>query len=381
MPANGGFQRYRLYLDARLGIGGLWVNLGEFGIWGASVPVALAGGVALTRNLVLLGELYDVRVSDPGQSYRSVADLELYGAGPGVKYYLTPKGFFVAGSVLLSRLRFKSSEYVGLDPTEGHTTRWGATSRFSAGQEWPVSPRWSFGITGELLVGAMGRGDDPFVSDRGDVYVPKGMSLFALASFHDSDDVGSPPSPLPHGYQAHDAFYLNASLGVGWLRTESHNNNGGILIVSGRGTPFALSAGYVFARNLVLAWEYCRLHVSNPSVSEDYDTVGIVSLKWDGMGPGARYYVMPLNLFVGGSLWLSRVRIHDGIPYDTRYGLRWESGYGVTGRMSLGKEFWATDNLGLGFSAEVLLGRMPGRDSWGTYATRGLLLMASASYN
>ena len=44
-------------------------------------------------------------------------------------------------------------------------------------------------------------------------------------------------------------------------------------------------------------------------------------------------------------------------------------------------ELWVSSDWGLGLAGEVALGRMGGRDQWGTYSARGFSLLASASYN
>jgi hypothetical protein len=375
----GGFQSHRLYLDARAGLGRLWVNVGNYLMRGWGYPITLSGGLALTRDLVLMGELHDVQVSGVGSSYGTLSSLELYGVGPGVKYYLTPKGFFISGAVSLSRVRYEGTGSFASGWDSKRTSGWGTAARFSVGQELPISPRWSLGVSAEALLGWMGMDEGAYLSREGSSYVPKGLSLLTIASFHDADDSAA-RGPLPPGAESHEGLYINASLGVGWLHTESHGKNGGELVVSGRGTPLALSIGYVFAKNLVLSWDYCYLHVGHPSLGDDYSSVGIVNLGWEGTGPGARLY-LPLNTFVGGSLLLSKVRINNGNPDDSRYGLRWDSEYGITGRVSLGKEFWATDNWGLGLVGEALFGRLPGHDNWPTFSTRGFSLMASSTFN
>ncbi len=60
---------------------------------------------------------------------------------------------------------------------------------------------------------------------------------------------------------------------------------------------------------------------------------------------------------------------------DTIYGGESSSAWGLTGRFSVGKEWWVSSNWGLGLAGELLLGRMSDQ------SVSGASLFAVASFN
>lgn len=113
----------------------------------------------------------------------------------------------------------------------------------------------------------------------------------------------------------------------------------------------------------------------------------LVDLELVGVGPGATFYVPGINAFASFSASVSQVSYRNGSPLDTRYGTDVASGWGLTGRLVFGKEWWISSNWGLGLASEVLLGRMGRRDEPGYdgptfhFTAKGCALLASASFN
>jgi hypothetical protein len=154
---------------------------------------------------------------------------------------------------------------------------------------------------------------------------------------------------------------------------------------SGLSTPFGLSAGIALTNSLVLFGEFYRALVPR-GVDGDFENFDL-----QGFGPGLKYYLMPINIFFSGSLLLSRVSLQNGYGGDARVPLiiSETSPWGVTGRISAGKEWWVSADWGLGIAGEFLLGRMSGSDPIPTasgvgedrYTVKGVSLLASASFN
>jgi hypothetical protein len=169
---------------------------------------------------------------------------------------------------------------------------------------------------------------------------------------------------------------VGARLGVGWLQLKESGYDASI---SGRGWPFALSAGFAPTRSLVVFGEFYELQIRNPSSD-------LVDLDLLAIGPGLSYYLMPINIFASCSLSLSQASYRNGTPLDTRYGTNVTSNWGILGRFSLGKEWWVSGNWGIGLAGELLLGRMGGKDqSWqdgeSHFTVKGYSLFATASFN
>lgn len=386
-PSERGLTPFRLYLDAQLGVGALWPRVGH-GYWitGASVPLALAAGINLSRALVAFGELSDLHMSGPSPNLADnhLFSLDLYGVGLGLKLYLTPKAFFLSGSASLARLHYEGITDTRFSVDE--TSRWGVVGRIAAGREWPVSATWSLGAAGELQLGTMKTSASFSNNNYGsDAFTIKGLSLLGLATFSPPATPDSPapevPGPVPPaGYHTHDRFYANASLGPGWLWV--HNRQEGQLYAapdyqySGRGTRLALSLGYAFADRFVAFVEGTALQVHDPTTPFD-----IATLAWYGVGPGLRYYLMPANVFFSAAVVMSHLVMDNATPDDEIYGIHRTSRWGATGLLSVGKEWWALGDLGVGVAAEIGFGKMEGNDTWLTYTAKTFSLLASVSYN
>ena len=350
------FRPYRgLYLDAQLGLGELRVTFAEHEIAGTTFPIGLKLGIAAASNLVVFGELYEAHVFRPIGNRDTPTTLDLFGFGPGLKYYLNPTNAFLSGSLLLSTLSYGEAE----------KTHWGVTGRFSMGKGWWIAPNWSLGLAGEVLLGRMEGKNFGYPGERY-TYTAKGFSLVFSGSFSypppesaDAAQTGALASAEKH---THDGFYLNARLGHGWLWL---NRDGGYPI-SGSGYPLALSAGFALTPHLVLFAEFYRASILNPTTNG----YNLANLDLNGFGPGLTYYLVPRNIFLSSTLLLSKAGY-----LNTRFGNSTTSPRGVTGRLSLGKEWWISGEWGLGFAVEGLLGRMD------EYKVKGFSLLASASFN
>jgi hypothetical protein len=372
-------QRHRgLYLGAHLGLGELRFTVDDYSFWGRSTPVEVWAGISILPDLILFGEFYDAHVLSPSSTYGEVSRFHLLGAGLGARYYLTPANLYVSASFLLSRLGFHSDEVeVLIDGTRFDVpdpfTRWGASGRFAFGKEWRMSQAWWLGLAGDVLFGRM-----KFIG----FYPPngtgtaKGFSLLATAAYHPERDTWKQTSPA--GYHEHDGFYVGARLGVAWLKATRNLVGGSVL---GWGVPFALSAGFALTRSWVLFGEFYQAQVRHPS--SDYFGE-LADLELVAVGPGVTFYLLPHNVSASASFSLSKVGFRSARPMDTRYGTSVTSHWGVTGRLSLGKEWWVSSDWGVGFAAEALLGRMPGgelNDEQFIYTVKGFALTLTASFN
>jgi hypothetical protein len=373
-----------LYLDMQVGIGRLWPRVGSpFWITGTSIPLALSAGIHVTKDVVLFGELSDIHMFGPSANGSPLLySLDLYGLGLGLKYYLTPRAFFLSGSASMAQLH-----YEGLTDISGsslsETSRWGVLARVAVGREWAISPSWSLGAAGEVQFGSMDVGDnflgkvyDGGEPTNGAPYTIKGVSLLGLATFNPSvkrePGEAEAMSPGTAGYHTHDGVYANASVGPGWLWVTGRAPQE----LSGRGTSLALSAGYGFADHLVAYGEFSETQVNGPAGDTD------AALQWYGFGPGLRYYLLPSNVFFSGSLLLSRLARSAPSPEIEGYSSSTRpSGWGPTGQISVGKSWQLLGKLGVGIAAELGLGKMAGNGDWSISTVKELSLLASVSFN
>jgi hypothetical protein len=382
-PSTEGVAPFGLQLDARLGLGELAVTNGYGSpiVGGVTTPLRLSAGVRVMRALVVFGELSDdhMLLFNSGVSYDG-SRFDLFGAGLGLKWYLTP-GLFLSGSGSIARLRLEHRA----SGTE--TSRLGVMARASAGKEWPVSSECSVGVGGEFQFGAIqSRGLDPGLADPSEGrYAPKGLSLFVLVSFHPpaaaasgSAEVAGAPA-IPPGRHAHDGLFLNASVGPAWLwarsRLAAALPEAPETKWSGRGTSLGLSIGYAVTDRLVVFGAFAETQLRDPAGES-----GLAAVEWSGFGPGLRYYLMPANVFLSGSFLFSKLARYAAFTSEGGSS-EWISGWGGTGQVSIGKEWWVLNDVGIGVGAEFSSGKMAGNDGWLTYRVTDLSVVASITFN
>jgi hypothetical protein len=372
-----------LYLNASLGLGELQVDFLDRSMAGRISPLALEIGVAATSNLIVLSQVYDAHAFGPISDGSQPSFLDLHGLGAGAKYTILPSNVFLSGAMLF----FQLSKGVGDLSVSGQQSYWGVGGRLSVGKEWWLSPSWSLGLAGEAVLARM-RNNSNYPQSENYDYTAKVFSLLLSTSFNYPPSYpiepiapsgtgvpASAPSPFPAGRHTHDGLYVSARLGVGWLWVRSS----GAEVASGRGFPFGLSVGFAPISSVVVFAEFFQTSFFEKDSSDlgYWDAVGL-----RGFGPGLKYYLMPANLFVSGSLLLSRLTVHSSV--DARTGNpSFASDLGVTGRFSAGKEWWVSAEWGIGVAGELLLGRM-GRslyDEDDAYTVKGFSLLISASFN
>ena len=382
--------RSAFHAEARAGIGALWPRVGD-GYWitGASTPLGVSAGVRVTKRLIAFADFTDLHMFGPAanDNAQRLFSLDVYGAGLGVKVYLTPRAYFVEGAVSLARLHYEGLTESNFGLSE--TSHWGVLGRVAAGREWPVSRSWSLGAAAEFQLGTM-KTSATFENNHygSDSFTLKGLALLGLASFSPAATVEPESTAIrPKGFHAHDGFYANASLGPAWAwlntRRQQQLYAAPDYRLSGRGRRLALSMGYAFTNGLIAYAAFSELQVHEPElqVHDPEGSSDIGNLSWYGVGPGVRYYLMPANVFLSAAFLYSRVAMDNGMPDNSRYGLQRASGWGATGQLGVGKEWWVASDLGVGLTGEFGLGKFAGADIWLPYTIKTASLLASVTFN
>jgi hypothetical protein len=377
---GGGTSHGHSFAEVRAGAGHLWTRLGGVSETGASYPVGASVGWAIGRRAVLLADFECAVQPSPSIGSFQLESTTSYAAGPRLKYYLDPSRLFLSGALLVSRMEFQG---------DATSVNWGLGADLSFGKEWRVSDSWALGLAAEAQLVRTG------TESHGQHFAER-LSLLAFANFSyqrladqitgavvtepSGDSVaGVPVSPAAAspGRHTHDGLYVGARLGLGSFKVEGSFD---YQYVWGASTPFALSVGWAFARSLVIFGEFHQIRLRHPE-SSGY----LTDLDFISVGPGVTYYLPGLNLFASLSASLSKLSYRNGTPTDTRYGTDRASDWGMAGRLSLGKEWWVSDNWGLGLAGEVLYGRMGGESlPWQQdvhYTAKGFALLATASFN
>jgi hypothetical protein len=209
-----------------------------------------------------------------------------------------------------------------------------------------------------------------------------------------------PPAPGSHqapdeepqrnpGARTHDGVYLRLQLGVGY--TNMSANKTGTETIAGDGVSFGIALGDALNSNLIIYGTLVDGVAFNPTTKMSGTLTGgpgmVASLASGGglriagvtgVGGGAAYY-LDSNLFLAGSLLGSRLSVSDVV------GTTMKSDWGVTLEGLFGKEWWVSDNWGLGVAGQLWLGVMSDSTladaSTPTWRLAALSVLLSASYN
>ena len=193
--------------------------------------------------------------------------------------------------------------------------------------------------------------------------------------------------------ETHDGFFLQFNIGPSgqdWTIANPPFGLGVIdeMSVSGSGVQFDLSIGRALTTDLILFGQISTNTVLAPTItlrggnlSAAETTDEDVSASTIGLGVGVQYYVMPAGVYVAGSVLAVQLQIAqdedgDGVQDDRRGS---ERGIGV--QLRVGKEWWVSDEWGLGVAGSYLRASIPeegGTDDW---AVNNFALTFTATYN
>lgn len=202
---------------------------------------------------------------------------------------------------------------------------------------------------------------------------PETVNSAAVGPAHmtGSADTG-PPSDSAARVHQHDGFYLKLQGGFGHRSIEAANTT-----ISGGGAGVGLLIGGAIAKNLILHGEVTSAVASDPTIEIDGESIETenTNVSTVGFGPGATYYIMPLNAYVGASLLLSKV----SVEFDRETIAESEMGFG--GVLRAGKEFWVGDDWGLGVGGEFQFGSASEKDMDERIFSSAFTVNVGATYN
>ena len=153
------------------------------------------------------------------------------------------------------------------------------------------------------------------------------------------------------GIQQHDGFFLRIQYGFGKGRVVEEEYYGDDREFDGTAGVLRVQIGYEVGDNLMLFGALGGFSMQDPDVKWQGTTVNEANadLVVVDLGIGLTYYIMPYNLYFSGSLNTSATSI-DVKDQPEESG----SGYGIY--LSVGKEWWVSDNWGLGVALFVYYG-------------------------
>ena len=139
----------------------------------------------------------------------------------------------------------------------------------------------------------------------------------------------------PGGY-THDGFFLRLQPGLGYAAFVEKASSGADQTIGDLGISGCLQIGGTLDDNFILYGELSSVAVGDLEEAGDDDFTVL------GAGAGLSYYIMPQNFYLSCSLlFINGDREKDGRRVNT-------SGFGS--RVSLGKEWWVSENWGIGIA-------------------------------
>ena len=163
-PPPGHHLHDGFYMRLTMGLGYLSAKYSQGGqdatISGGGMAMAFAFGGSVTPNLVIYGEFMGTVAMDPTLEYGGTSrhlgfDVNLFGIGPGVAYYLEPMNMYFSGTLAFSQVTASSSNSSDSSNDTADVTEMGMGASFMVGKEWWVSHDWGLGIAGMLHLASM----------------------------------------------------------------------------------------------------------------------------------------------------------------------------------------------------------------------------------
>ena len=224
------------------------------------------------------------------------------------------------------------------------------------------------------------------------------LPVLALPAVAAAQPGQQPPPPPPpgsspgYGYGAygmtvpgvheHEGFFLRLGIGFGYLnmRTEFMDVD---LDIKGPAGHLQVALGGNLAPNLILFGQLFVNAINEPTVEFDGEEEDAedMTASIGALGVGLAYY-LPSNVYFSGTLALSQLRLSEESGDEEDF----ESEYGPALMGQIGKEWWVSDNWGLGLAGQFLVSsNKDDEDAEGsldvTWTTLGFGLLFSATYD
>ncbi len=147
----------------------------------------------------------------------------------------------------------------------------------------------------------------------------------------------------------HRGLFLRPDIGVGYLTASASQPGTDVTLYGGAGY-FGFALGGSVADGVILAGHLWGMGVANPSITVNGQSGSSVntSMGFAAIGPEFDYYFMPTNLFISTTIAASRGSLSTGgNDYNTQVG--------IAGQIAFGKEWWVSDQWGLGVKGELTI--------------------------
>jgi len=154
----------------------------------------------------------------------------------------------------------------------------------------------------------------------------------------------------------HDGFFLRLAPGIGWKDTSS-DAGGNSLKMTGVSGLFNFAIGGAVSQDLILHLDLSGVNSSDPTVKRNGTDVSsnYSSSSTSLVGIGMTYY-FPSNFYLTGAAGMAGASTKSNGST-----VRTDTGYGAD--VMVGKEWWVSDNWGLGIAGQFLYTNCPSKTS------------------
>lgn len=185
-------------------------------------------------------------------------------------------------------------------------------------------------------------------------------------------------APLAHARpRTHDGFLLRLTLGLGYENLSLDDGVGTTVGVGGLGGGASIGIGGMVIPNLAINADIFASTVVSPNASQngvDLGTAANTKVGLSGIGVGATYYVMPVNLYLAASVGVAQ-------SWLTVQGADFASNAGLAVRAAVGKEFWVGSEWGLGVAGEFTYADVPARSDAASASFISANVVFTATFN
>lgn len=154
----------------------------------------------------------------------------------------------------------------------------------------------------------------------------------------------------------HDGFFLRIAPGIGWNNTESESG-GTTLKMSGVSGLFNFAIGGAVSQDLILHLDLSGVSTSDPTVKLNGTDISsnYSSSSTSLLGLGMTYY-FPSNFYLTGAVGMAK-------SSNKGYGSTNETDTGYGANVMVGKEWWVSDDWGIGIAGQFLYTNCPDKPS------------------
>lgn len=178
--------------------------------------------------------------------------------------------------------------------------------------------------------------------------------------------------------RTHDGFFLRLSAGFGGAGSKISDPTGSIDF-SGFSGDVNIAVGGMVQPNLAVHGTIFGWSVSDPDADVTITGLGTASgtingtATMSGFGPGITYYFMPANMYASASAGIGRLELDGDVDGSTKTGFALD--------LTVGKEWWAGENWGLGLAGAFSFHSLPDKDVSESWSGPGFALRFSATMN